>query len=96
MVKVIFTILAILITGCTSVPVVQTKLVNTPTLFCPAPPENPRPTLWTDHIGQDEDLGNAVVKYKATIRALLDYAERQERIIQMYQDLSKTSGPIGK
>jgi hypothetical protein len=95
MVKIIIALALSLVTGCAALPRVETKVVQVPVLFCPAPPDNPRPRIWTDLIGQDEDIGNAVVKYKATIRALLDYSSRQEEIIKMYRDLNTMSKEPG-
>jgi len=84
-----------LLSACSStVPKVETQIVSVPTLYCPPPPEDHRPSLPINTIGKDDDIGTAAVKYKATVRALLDYAERQEKIIEMYKTLSEISKDV--
>lgn len=95
MVKTTILIVSLTLTGCaTQVPKVETKEVMVPSLFCPAPPENSRPSLPIDTISSQDDIGTVAMKYKASLRALIDYSERQEDIIQMYKILSETSKQI--
>ena len=94
MVKVI--LISLFLVGCTTVPKIETKTVLVPTLFCPAPPENTKPNLPIYSISSRDDIGDVVVKYKATVRSLIDYSNRQESIIRMYKTLSETSTSLEK
>lgn len=89
-------LLSLFLIGCSTVPKVEVKTVMVPTLFCPAPPENPRPNLPIYTISKGDDIGELVIKYKATIRSLQDFSNRQESIIRMYKILSETSTSLKK
>ena len=76
----------LLLSACVSERViVETKEVKVPSLYCPAPPEVPKPTLAVQTIGRDDDIGTVSVKYAATVRALRDYAKQLEQVVDLYR-----------
>lgn len=89
MVKITGILLLLVLCGCTSTPKIEIKEVYKPILYCPAPPSIKKPLLALNTIKDSDSAGDVVVKYKASIRALIDYSESLELIIENYLILSK-------
>lgn len=89
MVKIIVLLFSMFAVACSSAPKIEVKEVYKPVFYCPAPPVVKKPQLALNTIKDSDSAGDVVVKYKASIRALIDYSESLELIIENYSKLSK-------
>jgi hypothetical protein len=81
-------LMCVLLVGCaTTTPEIQIKEVMVPQLYCPVPPEISKPDLPINTITETDDIGDVVIKYKATVKALIDYSESLESIILTYKNI---------
>lgn len=100
MAKVTLIILAsLMLTGCgvfkTRIET-DTKEVLIPVISCPAPPVVGRPELpiQTMTPEQKQSDGEVVKHYKATVKALLDYSEALEAVVDHYDGINKMTEDV--
>ena len=77
--------------GCAAQPVkIRTETVEVlkPVIYCPKPDTSKlnRPDrLYIEDITSDTKYGETAIKYKATVKQLIDYIDRLELLLQEYE-----------
>lgn len=93
MAKISILIIILLLIGCSSNPIVESKIqyVNKPILYCPEPPTVEKPILLIDNLSENDKNNPGLVAktYKATIKQLTNYIEQLELILGQYIKTSK-------
>ena len=77
----------LLLAGCPGNTRTEVVEVKVPVSDCPIPKEVLRPTLPIDSLTTEDaaDPGKVAVAYKATIKALIEYAKELEQILNGYR-----------
>lgn len=77
----------LILTGCPGNVKTEVVEVKIPVSSCPAPKEVLRPTLPIDSLSTTDaaDPGKVAQAYKATVRALIGYAQELEQILEGYK-----------